>query len=200
MVTGYARRIFLVREVRMKRIALALFLAGLIAPLHADTVKMDYDHNANFGQFHTYSWGQVKADNPLYVSRIRDAVNRDLQAKGWQLVPSGGDATVFATGNIRNEKQVETYYNNLGWGGGWGWRGWGGAGLGEGTSTSTVVNQQTGQVLVDIFSSDKKQLVWRGMLERDISNNSNKNAQSVDKDINKMFQHFPPKGSAKQGE
>jgi hypothetical protein len=103
----------------------ALLLSGTLAL--ANNVRTDYDHGANFSSYHTYSWGTVKTSNPLNEDRVKAAVDKDLQAKGWQLVVSGGSATVFATGNVKNEQEAETMYDGMGggWGGGWGWGGWG---------------------------------------------------------------------------
>ncbi len=165
----------------------------------ADNTKSDYDHNADFSQYHTYSWGGVKTTNPLYVSRIRDEVNKELQAKGWQMVPNGGSTTVFATGQVHNEKQLQTMYNGFGpgWGGGWGWGGWGwGGGGGLGEETTTTTKQPVANVVIDIFASSDKKLLWRGILTRDVSDNSGKNIKNVDKDIDKLFKDFPPKGKS----
>ena len=182
----------------MKRTTLVLaatLLASAVSASAAD-VRTDYDHNANFESYHTYSWGDVKTDNPLYVDRIKSAVDKDLQAKGWQLVPSGGSTTVFANGNVQNEQQVETYYNNFGggWGRGWGFRGFGtGSGFGEATSTTT--QQPIGHLVIDVFDGTSHQLLFRGMSDNAISKNSDKNTRNLEKDVDKMFKNFPPKSS-----
>ncbi len=183
----------------MKRI-LTLSLTALClsaAPMaHAADVKTDYDHSANFSQYHTYSWGDVKTSDPLYVSRIKDAVNKDLQAKGWQMVPSGGGAMVFANGSIKNEQEVETYYNNLGggWGNGFGFRGFGGGfgGGGFGEATSNTVNQPIGHLVIDVFDSSNHNLLFRGISDDNLSNKADKNTKNLDKDVDKMFKNFPP--------
>lgn len=176
----------------------ALFTFATLA--HAADVRTDFNHSANFSQFHTYSWGQVKASNPLNEQRIKRAIDADLSAKGWQLQPSGGSTTVFAIDNVKDEKSVETMYDGMGggWGGGWGWGGWGGGwgdggfgGMGE--STSNVVNQRVGHLVVDIFNSSDHKLLFRGIASNDLSNNSSKNTKNLDKDIDKMLKDFPPK-------
>src|SRR6266481_244308 len=40
----------------------------------AQQVKTDYDHNANFGQYKTFSWEKVRTKDPLLVDRIKSAV------------------------------------------------------------------------------------------------------------------------------
>ncbi len=49
----------------------------------AQQVKTDYDHNADFTQYKTYSWENVQTQDPLWVDRIKGAVNAALAAKGW---------------------------------------------------------------------------------------------------------------------
>jgi hypothetical protein len=93
----------------------ALLLSGSFAL--ANNVRTDYDHGANFSSYQTYSWGTVKTSNPLNEDRVKAAVDKDLQAKGWLLVASGGSTTVFATGNVKNEQEAETMYDGMGGGG-----------------------------------------------------------------------------------
>ena len=46
-----------------------------VAKLSAGQVKTDYDRSANFSQYKTYSWEQVKTRDPLDADRIKNAVN-----------------------------------------------------------------------------------------------------------------------------
>jgi hypothetical protein len=177
----------------------ALLLGSSVAAL-AGNVRTDYDHSANFSQYHTYSWGQVKTTDPFYVTRIQQAVNTQLQAKGWQLVPSNGSVTIFAFDKVQNQQQVQTMYNNWGggWGGGWGWGGWGWGGLGnpggfDTTATTTTTNQPVGNLVIDLFEGSSKNLLWRGLATEDLSSNTNKNTSMLDNDIKNMFKSFPPK-------
>jgi hypothetical protein len=142
----------------------------------------------------------VKTTNPFYTSRIQDAVNQQLQAKGWQLAPSGGDVTLFATDNIHDQQELQTMYDNLGggWGGGWGWGGWGwrggwGGGLGTGIATTTTTNQNVANLVVDMFEGSSKKILWRGLATENLSTNEDKNTKSLDNDIKSMFKNFPPK-------
>ncbi len=171
-----------------------LALSSLVA--FADNVKTDHNKNADFYHIHTYSWGQIKTSNPLYKSRIKEAVDHDLQAKGWQYVESGGDATVFATGKVHNQTELQTTYNNFGpgWGGGWGWGGWGwGIGGGFGEATTSTTEKPMAHLVIDIFGSSNKTLLFRAVITRDVSDKSDKNEKNVDKDIEKAFKDFPPK-------
>ncbi|HXJ13532.1 MAG TPA: DUF4136 domain-containing protein [Candidatus Limnocylindrales bacterium] len=159
----------------------------------AQQVKTDYDRGANFTQYKTYSWEQVKTKDPLDVDRIKSAVNSALSAKGWTQMDSGGDVSIVAMEITRSQQTLNTFYN--GFGGGWGWRRFGGGGFGEATTTTDTY--KVGTVVVDLFDTKSKQLIWRGSSSDTLSNNSDKNIKNLDKGVEKMFQHFPP-GSLKK--
>ena len=163
-------------------VAFALVLSGCV------TVNTDYDHKVSFSNFHSYSWGSVKTSNPLYVQRVKDAVNPDLQAKGWQLVPSGGDVTVTAVGSSQDRQMYQTYYSGLG-GEGYYYGGFGDLG----TSTTTVENYKVGTLVVDMYDAKTKHLVWRSKANGNISNNPSNNTQRFDKAVDQMLANFPPK-------
>jgi hypothetical protein len=180
-------------------VSLIAFCVAILPAAFAGDVRTDFDHSADFSKYQTYSWGKIQTGNPFYADRIRQAVDKQLQAKGWQLQPSNGAVTVFATDNIHNQKEVQTYYDNLGggWGGGWGWDRWGWAGAwgpgGFGTSTSTTSHQPVASVVIDLFEANSKTLLWRGLATEDLSSNADKNTKMLDNDINNMFKKFPPK-------
>src|SRR5438270_7074224 len=113
------------KPVRRTAICTAVFLAMLGSAL-AQHVKTDFDHHANFSQYKTYSWQEIKPANSLWDARIKDAVDAKLAAKGWSQVASGGDMAVVAIATSRTEKTLRTFYDGMG--GGWRWRGFGGMG------------------------------------------------------------------------
>jgi hypothetical protein len=159
----------------------------------AQPVKTDYDRNADFGGYKTYSWGRVNTQNDLWVDRIKAAVNSALTAKGWTQVNSGGNVSIMAMEMTQSHQTLNTYYDDFG--GGWGWRGWGGVGGGFGESTTTESTYRVGTLVIDLFDSNTKKLVWRGSSSAVLSDKSAKNIKNLDKDVNRMFEHFPPEAS-----
>jgi hypothetical protein len=177
---------------KIKKIVFGLMAMALLSGLASgQQVKTDYDRAANFTQYKTYSWQHVKTRDPLDVDRIKGAVNAALAAKGWTHVDSGGDASIVAVEMTRDQQTLNTFYDGLG--GGWGWRRFGGGGFGE--ATTTTETYKVGTVVVDLFDTKSKQLIWRGSASDTLSNNSDKNIKNLDKSIEKMFQHFPPNAS-----
>lgn len=167
-----------------KQIMLSIAMIMLMTiPSVAQQVKTDYDRSANFSQYKTYSWSSVKTKDPLLVDRIKGAVNSALAAKGLTQVDSGGDLTINAMEITENQQTLNTFYN----GGFGGWR-WGGFG----DATTTTETYKVGTLVVDLFDTQSKDLVFRGSSTDTLSNNSGKNIKNLNKGVEKIFKHFPP--------
>lgn len=163
--------------------SVGILLLGATASF-AQQVKTDYDRSTDFNQYKTYSWEKVQTQDPLYVDRIKEAVNSALTAKGWTQVDSGGNVAIVAIEMTKNQQTLDTFYN--GFGGGWRWGG------GFGNSTTTVDNYKVGTLVVDLFDANTKKIIWRGSASDTLSNKSDKNIKDLDKGVQKMFAHFPP--------
>jgi Domain of unknown function (DUF4136) len=175
-----------IMKMQMKVIVLLGLTLFLAKASFAQQVKTDYDRAANFSQYKTYSWEKVQTPDPLWVDRIKAAVNEALAAKGWTQMESGGDISIIAMEINQNHQTLNTYYDDFG--GGWRWRGFGG--FGESTTTSQTYT--VGTLVVDLFDAKTKTLVWRGVSSGMLSDKSDKNIKDLNKGVQKMFQHFPP--------
>jgi hypothetical protein len=150
-------------------------------------VKTDFDRSVDFGHYKTYSWQKVQTRNQLWVGRIKRAVNTNLVSKGWTQVDTGGDVAVVAIETTQNEQTLNTFYD--GFGGGWGWRGFGDFG----ESTTTTETYKVGTLVVDLFDASRKRLIWRGSASATLSGNSDKNIKELNRSVQKLFEHFPPR-------
>jgi hypothetical protein len=150
----------------------------------AQQVKTDYDRTTDFSHYKTYSWEKVQTQDPLWVDRIKEAVNAALAAKGLTSVESGGDIAIVAMEMTKNQRTLNTFYD--GFGGGWRWGG------GFGNATTTVDNYKVGTLVVDLFDANAKKVIWRGSASDTLSDKSDKNIKNLDKGVQKMFDHFPP--------
>lgn len=157
----------------------ALCCAGVAQEVHTD-----HDKSANFERYHTYYWAKVQTSNPLWQQRIQDAVDKDLQAKGWQRSEGSGDVALTAVGSAHDQQEYQTFYNGLG-----GWR-WGGFGP---EATTTVENYKVGTLVLDMYDTQSKRLMWRGTATDSLSEKPESNEKKLDKSVDKLFEHFPPK-------
>jgi len=176
----------------LKTMVIAGIALAVACGAWAQDVKVDYDKAANFGAIKTFSiklgtsWG-----NQIGEKRVMDEFTEALSAKGWKLVPEGGDALVVVHGAGETKRSLNTFYSGMG---GYGYRGWGG---GMGTATTTESEYTVGTLVVDIFEAKTKSLMWRGAAQDELSDKPEKNIKKLGKASDKMFKDFPP-GSAKK--
>jgi hypothetical protein len=170
-------------NLRISRLLVPAVLGAAVLAFAA--VHTDYDHQADFGRYHTYSWIGVRAGDQLWQDRIMSAVDSQLAAKGWQRVPSGGEAAVSAFGKTTERDTLQTFYDGFP---GWGWRGWGGMG----TATTETIPETVGTLNVDIFDAASHHLIWRGTASDTLSGKPEKNEKKLDHSVADMFDHFPP--------
>ncbi|MGI4853689.1 MAG: DUF4136 domain-containing protein [Janthinobacterium lividum] len=204
-------------------LAIALCVAAI--PAAAQSVHTDYDHHADFSRFHTFCVDRVHSADPLYEGRMRDALNYTLshttlrQAGGTLRtrtdpgpapveVQAGCDLAVRAVGSVREQQEYSTFYN--GFGPGWGYGGWGGPGFGYGygggfggfggygggPSVTRVEQIPIGTLVVDVYDTRTKHLVFRGIATQQVSHHADKNTRRLNIAVEKMFKKFPPKSDS----
>src|ERR1700758_4489115 len=97
---------------RFITVCAAVFLVAATAGF-AQHVQTDFDHQANFGQYKTYSWQGIKPGASLWDSRIKNAVNAQLEAKGLAQVADGGDIAVVAIKTSQTQRTLQTFTTAL---------------------------------------------------------------------------------------
>ncbi|MFZ0583359.1 MAG: DUF4136 domain-containing protein [Candidatus Acidiferrales bacterium] len=176
---------------RFTRIIIGWFLLMLVAgDAMAQKITTDFDPRANFSQYKTFTWirpPKVEMD-PFMEQRLVEAINAALTAKGWQPATEGADVGIVAHVATRERHTLETFYN--GFGGGWGWHHWG---VGFGEAYTTDHPYEVGTLVVDMFDSHTKQLIWRGVATETFSEKPDKDTKKLNKDVEKLFKGFPPR-------
>jgi hypothetical protein len=159
------------------------------------TVSFDYDTSANFDGLHTYDWfagleqntGDLRVDNPWLVSRIRNAVERELADKGYQRNFTAPDFYVSSQAAIEGKISVETYETPVRHGPRGGWAGWGG--------TYTEVRQyEEGTLVLDILSGKTGALIWRGTGKAEVHQEQSaaKRTETINGAVRQILTNFPP--------
>lgn len=144
-------------------------------------VSVNYDHGQSFAQYHTYAWGSNNANeikDSILAQVAKQDIDSAMQAKGLQLVQESQNPDLILTANGGMKEQ--TSYSA------WGMRGFGG-GMGGITPEQNVI----GTMIIDLYNAKAQSLVWRGIAQDTLSNNSNKNQQLIQKAIQKMFKQWP---------
>jgi len=184
----------------MKAIAFGTVALSLVG-CSGTTYQSDYDPGANFAALKTYRWVEKvpaeardpKVYNSIIEGRVKTAVNRALQAKGFQEVTSDPDFDIAWHASVEQKQSLQTVGNNYGWGYGWYGPGWGGMGM---TTSTTYVNEwDEGTFVVGIFDPQTNDMIWWGSAQGELheGNRSPEKAQAdADKAAVKLFGTFPP--------
>ena len=169
----------------MLRSAITLAILMLPAFAAAQDVKIDFDKAFDFSTVKTYSIALgTKWGNDLSERRVLTEIDEAIAAKGWKKSATP-DVQVILHGATSTKRNASTFYSGMG---GYGYRGFGGT-----ATASTVVNEyQIGTLVVDMFESKAKSLIFRGIAEDEISDNPEKNQKRIEKASTKMFKDFPP--------
>jgi hypothetical protein len=165
---------------KLSATSIPLMILSFVVCSLAQETKTDYDRKADFSHYKTFSFEKVETKDPLWVDRITDAVGSELTAKGMTQVASGGDIAVIAIGMATDRQSLDAFYDTFP--GGWGWH-WG-----SGYPDATTETYRVG-TLVD---RKTKALLWRGSVNKTLSNNSTNNIKNFDKSVKQLFKGFPP--------
>jgi Domain of unknown function (DUF4136) len=144
-------------------------------------VSVNYNHSQSFSQFHSYAWGSNNANqiqNSILAQVAIQDIDSALQGKGLQKVAENQNPDLIVTANGGLKEQ--TSYSA------WGMRGIGG-GMGGITPEQNVI----GTMIVDLYDAKNQSLLWRGIAQDTLNNNGNKNQQTVQKAVTKMFKQWP---------
>jgi hypothetical protein len=175
-----------------------LILAATWLACSGIRVDSDYDPSADFSQLRTWSWlpqtresGDPRLDNALLDSRIRNAVEAELRAKGFERVDSGAsNFQVVYHVNVEGKVDVDTVYRGYPHGryGRYGYRG-------GGYSETTVRQYDEGTLLIDFLDPDSGALLWRGSGQATVRESSSpeQRTKRVNEAVNKILAQFPPK-------
>jgi hypothetical protein len=168
--------------------------------LIAQDVRYNFDKSTDFSKFKTYKWVPLKDAaqvNDLVDKQIKDGIDAQLAQKG--LTKTEGESADLYVGyqaGIGQEKQFTSYSNDWGYGPGWYRGGWYGGGGGMTTGqTSTIY---TGQLAVDMYDSNQKDLVWRGTVSKTIDTKAkpDKQQKNLTKALTKLFKKYPPEAKS----
>lgn len=181
-----------------------MLLLGLIYSC-SPTVKVttDYDHSANFSEYKTFAFYDLKAQegqiNQLNVDRITKAIRSELISKGFVETTSNPDLKVNAVTILKNKTSVSANTDFYGYGGmyrPYGYWG-GGAMMGNANTTVNTYDYVDGSLIIDIVSSKTQKLVWQGIGNAQIDSKPSDPEEFVNGSIKKILAGFPP-GLAKK--
>jgi hypothetical protein len=176
----------------------ALILLFVVSSCSSLSVTTDYDKTADFSKYKTFSYygwadNSDKILNQFDKDRIEKAFGSEFKSRGLSFVESGGDLTV--TLFIVTEQKQQTTATTTGMGGGYGgYYGYGpGYGWGGGMSTTSYNTYEytVGTLIIDVYDSNEKTLVFESIGKGTIDDNPKKRDKSTAMAVSAMMRPFP---------
>lgn len=166
-----------------------VLLLFIFASCSSVRVNQDYDKNVSFDNFKTYAYQKSGIDkveiSDLDKKRILRSIDEVMTLKGLSKSENPDLLINFFT---KEREQVDVNQFNMGWGYGWGW-GWNPWMWGNNTS---VMRYTEGTLTIDIIDAKKKELIWQGQGQGDLTKNMNKKDENIKEFVTKILEQYPP--------
>jgi hypothetical protein len=186
----------------MKNVIFAVSLILLCSACSTLSVNTDFNPEYDFSQLKTYAWLEIdkapsadtRINNDLMVARVRNAVEKSLEARGFEKADNASaDFRVNWYGAIQKKIQVETidhFYSPYGYGALHRDPFMGGSSM----RTRTAREYEVGTLIVDILDPVHHKLIWRGSGSDRLNGASNpeKATQAINEAVMAILKDFPP--------
>jgi len=192
------------RHLQILRIALALGTCLLFASGCAHLrVETDYDRDLDFSQFRSFTWLEPPVTiepsespidelvdpfekNSLLDKRVRQAVERELLARGYRRAPDGRSEFELQYHVILKDRTKIRSYSS-------GYYGYRGYPYGYGGSLGGVssYDYKEGTLIIDIIDARTRRLAWRGWAVG-ATRKGYYTDEKVSEAVKAVLKHFPP--------
>jgi len=163
------------------RIVTACAFILMAGTASAQQVSVNYNHNANFAQYHTYAWGGNNTNairNSILAQVAQQDIDNAMSQKGLQKVTESQNPDLILTASGGEREQTS-------------WNAWGMRGIGGGFGGISPEQNVEATMVVSLYDAKAQSLLWRGIAQDTLNNNGNKNQQMVEKAVEKMFKQWP---------
>jgi hypothetical protein len=186
-----------------RSITQSLMMGGALIALGACTslpVKTDINPSMSVANCHSYAFADEHVantdqpsafGNPLNAERLRQAIESNMAAKGFQKTSDRKSADCVVGYAMGTRQVFDDYYGSFGvgwgWGGGWGRRGWGG-GIGY---DGPYVRDET-RISIDLFDAKSRVPIWHASVSQSVADLTGPNAvEKINAAANAIFTKFP---------
>jgi len=166
---------------KFKSLLLLLALSLVAGSAFAQQVSVDYNHDQSFANYHTYAWAgnnKNQIQNSILAQVAKQDIENAMTSKGLQKVEESANPDLILTASGGEREQ--TSYNA-----------WGMRGIGGGMGGISPQQNVEGTMVVSLYDTKQKSLVWRGIAQDTLSNKGEKNQEMINKAVQKMFKQWP---------
>ncbi|MFT3904803.1 MAG: DUF4136 domain-containing protein [Steroidobacteraceae bacterium] len=169
----------------------------VVAACESHPVRTDTSARGSVERCHRFGWLEPQSgeghpasafDNPVNDQRVKDAVTRNLAARGIEPTAAGGTADCLVGRVIGTDAEPKKSRFSFGFGVG---VGGGNSAAGLGVSTGSGPARES-RISVDLFDARTREPLWHGSMPVDIERLGGDEAQKrIDMAVQKMFEKFP---------
>ena len=180
----------------MSRTKTSLVLAAAVMLLASCgpsiNVSSDWSPEAVWESFYTYQWlpdaqndGSGQSADQITDQRIRAAMDSIMVERGLRRVDSGADLMIGYQVTTRSNVSYQTTGTS------WGRSGWSG---GVTTMRTVPIYSRAGTLLISIYESEGRSLVWHGSGSTDLqsTNDPRERQQRINNVVRSTMAKFPP--------
>jgi Domain of unknown function (DUF4136) len=170
-------------------------ILGLLACGPTMKVNSDYDKNANFQQYKTFTLyhdtNKISPISGLNKDRITNAIIAEMTKKGFSQTNSNPDLLVHTVTILKDRVSVTANTNYYGYGGAYRPYGWGTGGANSNT-TYDVQNYKDGSLIIDVVDASTQKLLWEGVGSGEIDKPLKNPDAQIPSAIERIMATFPP--------
>ena len=170
--------------------------ALLLSSCSSLKVNSDYDREANFSAYKTYSFAEMDMErtniNDLNKKRLVNALKNEMNKKGLTESESA-DLEIHMHGVVENKWAATANTDYYGMGYPYYRRriGWGNT-YATATTSVDVQEYDQGTLIIDLVDVKEKSLVWQGVGTAILKNNPKNVEERINKAMAKIMAGFPP--------
>jgi hypothetical protein len=175
----------------------SLFFILATACATGPTIRIDRDPSADMSSYKTFGFfDQVATDRAQYStlmsSRLKQATRAQLEQLGYTYEEHDPDLRVNFFLNIADKQEIRSSPSASMGGGYYGYRRGGYATWGGYPYDVETVNYKAGTLTIDIVDARKNSLVWQGLAEGRVKDESIRNpGPTIDAVVAQIFRGFP---------
>ncbi|HYQ02265.1 MAG TPA: DUF4136 domain-containing protein [Polyangiaceae bacterium] len=153
-------------------------------------IRVDMDARANMKAYKTFAFfNTLSTDDPAYASllstRLKNATRAQLERNGYTYSETEPELLVNFYLKVVNKQELRST------GGYYGYR-HGYYGTWTGYPYVETINYKEGTLSVDLVDAKRKQLVWQGVAEGEVSEEAQQNpGPAIDRVVTEIFSNFP---------
>ncbi len=158
-------------------------------------ITTDYDKTVDFTKFKTFTfigWAEHSDQqiNDLDKDRIIAAFEHEFKSRNLVKDTINPDMAVTLYVVIKDKTSVTAYSNYYG---GMGYRRSFGYGTGYGSTSYSERDYREGTIIIDFYDEKEKNLIWEGILKKEVKEKAKKREKSIPENIRKLMYKFPIK-------